>query len=202
MSYGDTSTVTFTGNNAKYEGGAIFAFDCNIMFYGHSTVTFRRNRAGSEGGAIALRAGGINDMSFGENSTVLFTENSAWRGGAVSAIIYARFLQTKSSPKITFHGHSNVTFSNNRAKREGGAISYYLWPNYIVVTSLLFTDHATVMFSNNSVTNEGSGGALAIGTVMPIGLSLIVSFTGLSKVIFSNNTAQLGGTCILSRGPS
>ena len=49
------------------------------------------------------------------------------------------------------------------------------------------------MFSNNSLTSEGSGGALAIGTLIPIWLSVIVSFTGFSKVIFSNNTAKLGG---------
>ena len=40
MSCGNTSTVTFTGNNAEYEGGAISAGNYNITFLGHSVVTF------------------------------------------------------------------------------------------------------------------------------------------------------------------
>ena len=48
MSCGDTSTVTFTGNKAENDGGAILAAKCNISFYRHSTVNFRRNHAGGE----------------------------------------------------------------------------------------------------------------------------------------------------------
>ena len=53
---------------------------------------------------------------------------------------------------------------------------------------ILFSGHTTVIFTNNSVTNEGLGGALAV-YVHPRGLPrAIVSFTGRSIVVFSNNT--------------
>ena len=54
MSCGDTSTVTFTGNSAKYSGGAIVAIDSSCIFHGHTRVTFSRNHAGLDGGAIGL----------------------------------------------------------------------------------------------------------------------------------------------------
>jgi len=78
-------------------------------------------------------------LSFGDNSTVSFTENSAWYGGAVFVLVICY-----SQPvcfKITFNGHSNVTLSGNCAKRTGAAISYFneesyfptsipSWPHY------------------------------------------------------------------------
>ena len=74
MSCGDTSTVTFSGNNAKYNGGAINAINFSCIFYGHSRVTFSRNHTETLGGAILFEDYVIdNYLSFGDNSTVLFT---------------------------------------------------------------------------------------------------------------------------------
>jgi len=202
MSFGDTLTVTFTGNSARYTGGAILSKDCRITFSGHSTVTFRRNHAVSKGGAIAFISNGINGILFDENSTVLFTENSARYGGAVFVHIgvYTQYnyLQTDSSSKITFHGHSNVKFSSNYARERGGAITCFFDAKFDSpsVTLILFSDHSTVIFSSNSVAGEeleGSGGALAMTLMRGKGLSIIVSFTESSNVEFSNNTAQQGG---------
>ena len=87
MSCGDTSTVTFTGNNAYNDGGSIDVSDSNITFYGHSNVTFRRNHAEWIGGAIHINSVNLfynMSISFGENSTVTFTEYSVgYNGGAI-----------------------------------------------------------------------------------------------------------------------
>ena len=73
----------------------------------------------------------------------------------------------------------------------GGAIRFGRWfaSSSTKDCIILFNGHTTVIFTNNSVTNEGSGGALAI-YVYPRGLpcAAIVSFTGRSIVVFSNNT--------------
>ena len=119
LSFGDTSTVTFTGNNAKYLGGAIYVNNSRITFHGHSTVTFIKNHAGS-GGAIEIYNFEFYEffILFGENSTVTFTENSADVGGAVHSHNTAICFLWTLKCNISFYRHSTVNFRRNHAGGE------------------------------------------------------------------------------------
>ena len=55
ISFDGNTAVTYTGNKARYNGGAVQSNDnCSITFDGYSTVTFSGNEA-PYGGAVFSR---------------------------------------------------------------------------------------------------------------------------------------------------
>ncbi|MDO4220689.1 MAG: hypothetical protein Q4C88_01025, partial [Akkermansia sp.] len=121
----------------------------------------------------AIYANSSSTVSFTENGTVTFSENSASDGGA----IYAH-----SSSTVNFTDNDAVTFSENSAY-DGGAI-------YANSSTVNFTDNDTVTFSGNSTSSFG--GAIYAYS------SSTVNFTDNDAVTFSENSAQFGGAIYAS----
>ena len=197
------STVIFTGNSAILSGGAVYAKKTQITIHGSSTVAFCRNSA--KNGAAVFVSGDNAFMSCGDNSTVIFTGNSATDlGGAI-------YMYTRNS-NIAFHGHSKATFNSNSAV-DGGAVyvfgpvtsytqSYNLKILLIgnkatendreicdLVPSITFLGSTTVRFNNNSARHYG--GAMYTDKIN-------VAFHGSSTATFSNNSAHTGGAIATS----
>ena len=119
----------FEGNVARF-GGALNVNSANSVLKVGANSQFINNKAeGSVGGAIYNR--GVTNIAGGAT----FTENSAIAGGAIF---------TETNMELT-----DVTFTNNTAKYEGGAI-------YSSADSLtLKAINQNVVFSGNSAANGG-----------------------------------------------
>ena len=117
-------------------GGALYSgYAYSITFENDCTITFSRNEA-SQGGAIFTP---FNTMVvFTENSSVQFHNNKATLGGALHV------------PRITFKGNTTVTFENNEAITNGGAI-------YSDHSKVIVKQNSTITFTSN---NAGNGGAI------------------------------------------
>ena len=143
VTFEGNSTVIFHNNTSDDNGGALFVnHDSYVTFKGNSTVTFYNNKADSNGGALYTDYN--TTESYIENSTVTFNSNRAELGGSA-------FIQSSS---ISFEGNSFVSFTNNLALRDGGAIycsdhSYFLHFN-----------NANISFSFN--TAKDYGGAIYV----------------------------------------
>ena len=115
VSFGENSTVTFTGNSVTSYGGAMYATTCKIAFHRHSTVTFSRNLAGDGGGAIRTI---FSQTIFTDNTVAMFNSNSATsegEGGAIWVNVnYFGLFIIRGNLKtweVNFTGNSQVTFS-------------------------------------------------------------------------------------------
>ena len=203
------SSLTFTNNNAIWEGGAIYTEDeSTAVFEGTSTMTFTSNRATTSGGAIysenQLRIvfkGNtylmFNNNEAGEsggaiysttnsrvvckgNSMVQFTNNTALFGGAMHSY----------NCNVSFAGNSSTTFTGNTATQKGGTV-------YIDNSDLLLNETSTLKFINNKALNQG--GAIYSTTGSDISF---VGHTSLlpssSSSYFINNTAEYGGAVFIS----
>ena len=104
------SNVAFINNTAIDGGGFYLLAHSTVTFKEHSCITLYNNTARGSGGAIYSR--GNSDLSVIESPHVNFTHNVAKTGGAIHVTIC----------NIEFSGTSNVTFKNNVAVHEGGAI--------------------------------------------------------------------------------
>ncbi len=115
------SDLTFSGNSATDEGGAIANYTTNdgTISPSFTNVTFSGNSA-SYGGAISNYVGAqaTSSPSF---TNVTFSGNSAGGGGGGAISIYSD--GGTSSPSFT-----NVTFSGNSASLGGGAIYTDAYP--------------------------------------------------------------------------
>ena len=149
---GDSTTAIINSSHA------INSWYSSIFFERNSTTTFSNNR----NGAIDSKSG--KTISFLGNSSAIFINNSAFLGGAISAY-----------NNISFKDSSNVSFSNNIAEDDGGAII-----SYNGTTS--FDGNSFTTFSDNSATNKG--GAILCANIF---------FKGNSTTLFHNNIAQEGG---------
>ena len=110
ITFEGNSTVTFNNNTSDDNGGALFVNHyTDVTFKGNSTVTFYNNKADNTGGAFCSNHN--STVRYIENSTVMFDSNMAELGGSI-------FI--KSS--VGFGGNSFITFINNLALRDGGAI--------------------------------------------------------------------------------
>ena len=98
------SSLTFEGNTAKHEGGAIYMYNVSLTVL--ETAHFYSNKA-YEGGAIYTEK---SNISF-NGSLVTFEGNSAKRGGAI---------QLRLSRMISSSG--KLKFINNTAQLYGGAL--------------------------------------------------------------------------------
>ena len=203
-----TQNITITGGS-RSNGGAIsgsnVATGTSIPITG--SATFLNNRATGNGGAIGFP--NLNGtLSIGSpGSTVVFTGNTALNGGAIDDANAALAL----SGNATFSGNtatsgsggaihntggqsviigdssaSNVTFTNNTASQNGGAV--FAQNNSIIVNGnvTLLNNHA--MGGNGGAIDEASN-SVSIGSAG-------------STVIITGNTASANGGAIFSQNNS
>ena len=194
-----TSKVTFSRNSAKEHGSAIYSYDnSHITFTGNSKVTFINNGVGSRRtrhydnyGTIYSKYGSI---SFTENSTTQFTNNTATYGGAICSYDGLISFKANSTTRFTnntatyggaihvsdgslfFKGNSIMEFTNNTAK-SGGAI---------------YADDASISFKENSITQFTKNTAAYRGSAI-VSYNSSISFKENSTTQFTNNTAAYGG---------
>ena len=159
------------------------------MFYGNS--------ANHQGGAITSYK--YSNVSFEGDSSIVFSDNTARRGGAIflnNSYVYFKgnsnvtFYQntggvifSDENGSIYFEGNSTTVFSNNTA---GGAI--YIQYN----SNISFQENSNTIFSNNYYTAVGvNGGVLSAGEYCNI------FFQGNSNTVFSNSAADYGGALYL-----
>lgn len=177
--------ASFSGNRAKYAGGALTAGNgSNISFGGNAL--FSLNSAG-EGGAVRTTA---SNITFGQNAA--FENNSAAAGGGA--------LKADNSSKIIFNADS--LFNNNTAGYDGGAVTAF-------DSEIIF--NANSAFENNSAklggafhlsssklvlsdsVFEGNTALSAGGAIYMTGtadkMSLLTVNTG-TETIFRNNKAD------------
>ncbi|MCL2798956.1 MAG: OmpA family protein [Endomicrobia bacterium] len=189
MSSGDA--ISFTGNTADTNGGAIYGYNNSIMTFTGGNVTFIGNGASSNsGGAIYVNS---NSEIIFTTANVIFSANKAnTSGGAI-------FNTTSSS--ISFTG-SAATFNGNIAQQLGGAIYNFNSGNinFTGVTAAFAgntadTGGAIYNGANSSVIMEGEGtftGNKAVngngGAIYNAGLLELSAASGKS-ILFTGNSA-------------
>ena len=170
ISFEEHCTVTFDSNIADDGTGGAVSSNTNsvVEFKDNSNVKFQDNNA-SQGGAIYSSYN--SSLLFSKNTTVSFDKNNAAFGGALNLYSYSF---------IKFQGdvNSTITFNNNKATQNGGAV--YLQRN----SNVTFEGSLTVKFHNNEAT---LGGAINCNSNSDI------TSTEETNIIFSFNTANLGG---------
>lgn len=158
--------VTFDGNKASTNGGAIFN-DANTNAELSGTVVFSGNEAGNAGGAIFV-ADASSSMEIA--SGAVFKSNSAKLGGAIY----------NKGNLCTLDG---VTFEDNTAETNGGAI---LNSNGGKIASI-----TNSIFKNNTSTNGGGAAIYNKGG----------EIAEISNTVFEGNIAEKGnGGAIFNGG--
>ena len=197
ITFTENSTVTFTNNNG-YTGGAVDAYNHgNLTFEGNSRVTFVNNMA-NNGGSMYLHAKfnaifkdnsyvefinntaggsggalytfGNSDITITGSPNIHYTHNVAKTGGAVHA----------TSCNIWISGTSNMTFNNNEAVHEGGAV--YLNDQ----TNLLFDRNINMTIADNSAD-------LGAGLYNDLSKNTTITFNN-KQLHHYNNTARVAGS--------
>ena len=162
------SNLTFNSNKANQDGGAIYSYNmCKITFKDNSTSTFVNNTARNNGGAMHI--GQHSRCTFQGNSIVTVNFNIADNGGA--------FQFTKSI--IIFKEASTVSFHNNTAKQNGGAILAY--------------DHCNITLTGNSKSFFIGNRALQSGGAGYFMSNCNFILKENAMVTFDDNTAVQGG---------
>ena len=158
--------VTFDGNKASTNGGAIFN-DANTNAELSGTVVFSGNEAGNAGGAIFV-ADASSSMEIA--SGAVFKSNSAKLGGAIYN-------------KGNLGTLDGVTFEDNTAETNGGAI---LNSNGGKIASI-----TNSIFKNNTSTNGGGAAIYNKGG----------EIAEISNTVFEGNIAEKGnGGAIFNGG--
>ena len=196
----DTSTVMFNNNEAHNSGGALFAESGTVTIKDNSTVKFNSNKAILNGGAVYCKH---HQSMFGGNSVIIFSGNEATDGGAIYSI------GSNSKSIILFFEFAKLTFKNNTANQNGGA----MYCGYHQI--FMFGRNSIVTFSGNNAKNGGvfhatnmckiifSSSAFSNNDVINGGtvLSSVYSdnsFIGTSTATFNSNAADNGGTFYLT----
>lgn len=138
--------ASFTGNQAGSLGGAIYVGDSNTNI---TSATFNGNKAGTWGGAIfAGQYFGISGNKINIDGVTKFLNNEA---GSYGGAIVSQYTNLNVGD-----GTNLVTFDNNKAGIDGGAIhiSTDSDPSYSANSTI-----KNSIFTNNQATT-GSGGAI------------------------------------------
>ena len=200
ISFKDHCTVNFNNNTARNSGGALFSG--TVIVTDNASVTFNNNKATLNGGAVYCE---YHQSMFGGNSITTFSGNEATDGGAVynfgsnSIILFFEFAKLTfknntanqnggavycgHNQNFMFGGNSMVIFNGNKA-RDGGAV------HSLNMCKFIFKENSSSTFSNNDAINHG--GAIVSGVYTDI------SFMGTSTTVFNNNAADNGGTLYLA----
>ena len=171
ITFEGNTKVTFDSNRADY-GGAFFITNSTIIFKGSSMVLFSNN--------TAKRKGGVGYFSL--NSNVLFEGLTAVKFHNNVAEQNAGVIYTTHS-YISFTANSRLTFAQNKATLNGGALHFDSNSNVI------FSQFTNIKFCSNIGSN---GGAILANDHSNITLA------GNSMLLFANNSAnQYGGAIFL-----
>jgi len=190
---GDIENSHFEGNSAKLEGGAIFGSTVTGTIRNSEFINNQSHTA--HGGALYI----TGDLQGGIDGSLFQGNTAALNGGAIDipklsgGIRNSEFLDNRSingdggavwvHQNNALNGISGSTFTNNRAKNTGGAIS--------VVGTIENGIHNS-HFNDN--TSEASyGGAIGMGARSG-GAGIING--GISGSTFKNNSAHLDGGAI------
>ena len=133
--------IIFDNNTSKGFGGAIgIQADCTSKIEGNS-ISFTNNQTSGytecDGGAIRGTGGLLTITGSGENSELIFQNNSAARyGGAIS------------TDDLSMSSFKTIKFYNNKSNNQGGAFYCY---------SVAFEgDDTTAYFIGNTAANAGN----------------------------------------------
>ena len=155
------ASITLINNSAKVNGGALVVagtdglFITGLCLSNSTTMIFINNSANGVGGALFTFS---TNLQFFTGTTIKFIGNSAQRGGAMALV---------SSYLEIVGGSSNISFENNSAKEDGGAIlvqpdilQYTVQYVHLVDTHCLYKTNSTssehnFKFVNNSAKRAG-----------------------------------------------
>ena len=171
------SNITFSGNNAKYYGGAMYndGYDAGASSPSLSNVTFSGNSAAYGGGAMYNAGSGgtssptLSNVTCSGNSV---TSSSGTGGGAM--------YNNGTSGGTSNPGLSNVTFTANSSSVDGGAMYNTGYAGSSTPTL------ANVTFNENVASSTG-------GAIFNYGRANGICSPTLSNVTFSGNSAAYGG---------
>ena len=190
-------------NNSTFQNNQAIS----IYFSGHQNINFAGNLLFKNNEAeigTGLYVSNHSTVTFGENSTIKFINNTAEHYGAAiflnnhSSVVFDKnsmvnfrdnyatngTFYSKDSSVVLFKGTCRVTFNSNKARLYGAAI---LSSENSQIT---FTGNSSVNFTNNIVPNHNQSSMLG-GTIFIENYSLI-TFMERSITMFSNNTAAFG----------
>ena len=122
-----TGNTTLSNNTAKGSGGGVYLYRSALECKGNSKLSLLGNVAGEKGGAIhaissSIKTSLLRGAPFSERSQIIFTGNSADRGGALALEVNSKlyiFIKVDSDPNRSVS--ASLTFIRNRANY-GGAI--------------------------------------------------------------------------------
>ena len=190
-------------NNSTFQNNQALS----IYFSGHQNINFAGNLLFKNNKAeigTGLYISNHSTVTFGENSTIKFINNTADHYGAAifldnhSSTVFDKnsivnfsenyatngTFYSNDSSVVLFKGICKVTFNNNKARLYGAAI---LSSENSQIT---FAGNSSVNFTNNIVPNHNQSSMLG-GTIFIENYSLI-TFMERSITMFSNNTAAFG----------
>ena len=172
-------TVTFSNNSKADIGGAVRLKRNSTIFIG-GEVKFINNKAGLFGGAIGLTGQSRIIM----RGNITFRESSARMGGAI-ALLGNRTIWLPKPDK------THITFSNNFAGKNGGAL-YFKATQYVMSQCSFYFPYVpnkvVLNFINNTAIEGGDaiyGAMLGAYCVMPTGEELLIAHIVLSISHFS-----------------
>lgn len=183
--------VSFTGNNASNEGGAVFLTSSSTVSFGEES-NFLNNDA-SDGGALFVRDS--SNVLFAGNTSFLNNTASSGDGGGVSVA---------ESSSVRWTGKS--LFSSNRAGDDGGALhaaddSSAIWE---ASSQFLFNsagdDGGAVYATRGSKTSwlEGSSYLEDGADLSRTSTLFTVDAVQTAVFFFSNNATNLGGAVFVT----
>ena len=178
----DNVNVTFSQNSATMGGAVNCRVNSYCTFEMYSTLALISNSAIQNGGAFHLENNSC--IEFKQFANAHFDRNKAILGGAIYCSEMS-FIISSSSSKISYNDNSLITFKNNTASHDGGAI-------YIGDRShLTFMGDRNVTFSHNNASDYG--GAIYVEIV-----ESTVNFTNSSNISFLYNSARTGSSVYIN----
>lgn len=184
-----SGTVVFSGNEAENAGGAIFVADASSSMEIASGAVFKSNSA-KLGGAI------YNKGNLGDLNGVTFVNNTAeTNGGAI--------LNSNGGKILSI---SNSIFKNNRSSNGGGGAIYNKAGEITTISKTVFEGNVAKKGNGGAIFNGGSTGAtISLDDVQFIGNSAengaggAISASGITNIAnatFTGNTASVEGGAI------
>ncbi|MCQ2582088.1 MAG: hypothetical protein MJ170_03885 [Alphaproteobacteria bacterium] len=191
----NTGSLTFS-NNAGYVGGAIssiasstegeFSRPLHIEAQG-GNITFKENNAEVFGGGLIIS--GAADI-IADKGSVVFDHNTAPLGGAIGIQS-----NTKLDRLNLVALNNDIVFKNNIAENDYGGGAMFVQNGQVDIIA----NGGTVKFEKNSTT--GFGGAILGMDYVPESISNEINiFAENNDVMFSGNTAEIGGGAIANVG--
>lgn len=209
--------VTFDGNEASTNGGAIFN-DANTNAELSGTVVFSGNEAGNAGGAIFV-ADASSSMEIA--SGAVFKSNSAKLGGAIynkgnlgtldGVTFEDNTAETNGGAILNSNGGkiasiTNSIFKNNTSTNGGGAAIYNKGGEITEISNTVFEGNIAKKGNGGAIFNGGTTAAnITLGNVQFIGNQAAngsggaISTSGvvnIANATFENNSASTGGGAI------